>query len=221
LTDPQRWAVRARVRQELGLPTGGRPLLVVSVGRLAPQKGMTTLVEAFERVVGPGRTDPSTVLAVAGEGPERAALEARAGRAPAAPDVRLLGHRDDVVDLLAAADVVVSAAVWEGQPVWLQEALQVGAPVVATDVGGTALVLGGAGLLVDAGAGLVERLAATLGDVLEDDPGRDGLRARALARAGALPTAADALDAALTAYRDASPRATRRGPDARGPTNVT
>jgi glycosyltransferase involved in cell wall biosynthesis len=182
---------------------------------------MTTLVEAFERVVEQGRADPATVLVVAGEGPERAALEVRMGPASPSPDVRLLGHRDDVVDLLAAADVVVSAAVWEGQPVWLQEALQVGAPVVATDVGGTALVLGGAGLLVGAGAGLVERLAATLGEILADEAARERLRAGALARATGLPTAADALDAALAAYRDGPPRTTRRVPGARGPTNVT
>ena len=62
--------------------------------------------------------------------------------------VRLLGRRDDVPDLMAAADVVVSTARWEGQPLGVQEALGLGAAVVATDVGGTREVTGDAAVLV-------------------------------------------------------------------------
>ncbi|MFK5635964.1 MULTISPECIES: glycosyltransferase family 4 protein [unclassified Ornithinimicrobium] len=200
LSGERRTVLRDRVRRELGLGTEDRPLLVVNAGRLAPQKDQAALVDAFDQLVTTGEIDPAPVLVLAGEGPERTTLEARASTSSRLTDVRLLGHRDDVLDLLASADLVVSSAVWEGQPVWLQEALQVGAPVVATDVGGTALVLGGAGVLVEPGPGLVERLAAALREVLRDDTVRARLRVRALQRAAELPTATDALEAVLTAY---------------------
>jgi len=71
----------------------------------------------------------------------------------------------DIPELLAAADVAVSAAVWEGQPIWLQEALAAGCPIVATDVGGTAAVVGDAAVLTppgDAGA-LAAAVSGTIG----------------------------------------------------------
>lgn len=197
------------------VPIGPATPLVVSVGRLARQKDMATVIAAVRRLSGrlPAGTEP--VLLVAGDGPERPALEVALARARAEDGVRavLLGHRDDVPTVLAAADVVVSAARWEGQPVWLQEALQQGAAVVATDVGGTGLVLGGAGLLVprvpDATAdddltdGLVaQRLAIALSRVILEPDLRERLRRQALARAAELPTAGEAVDAALTTYRD-------------------
>ena len=97
--------------------------------------------------------------------------------------VRLLGHRDDVPDLLAAADVVVSSAVWEGQPVGIQEALHAGAAVVATDVGGTGgrrrrrRPAGAAGRPGLAGAG---------------DPRRRGARRRCATTSGRGPSSAPA-----------------------------
>ena len=120
--------------------------------------------------------------------------------------MRLLGHRDDVPDLLAAADVVVSSAVWEGQPVGIQEALHAGAAVVATDVGGTAAVVGDAALLVPAGDPV--SLSRAIRDVRAV---RRGARRPAVqggrAGSGELPTEADALEAALAAYRSVLPAA--------------
>lgn len=197
--------VRRQVRGELGLGDPG-PALVVTAGRLAPQKGLETLVEAHRRIEGerPG----SAVLAVAGEGPERSALEAQVAAAGLTGRVLLLGHRRDVPDLLAAADLVVSSARWEGQPVWLQEALQQGAPIVATDVGGTGVLLGECGLLVDPDApDLPGRLAATMAPVLRDPALAQDLRSRAGARARQLPDARDAVEAVLAAYAEPLRRA--------------
>ena len=118
--------------------------------------------------------------------------------------MRLLGHRDDVPDLLAAADVVVSSAVWEGQPVGLQEALHAGAAVVATDVGGTAAVVGDAALLVPpADAGLAgardpRRRRCTA-------PVRDNLRSRAVERAASCRPRPTPWRRPLTAYRSVLP----------------
>lgn len=206
----------AAVRAELGVPAGG--LLLVTVGRLAPQKGFDRLLDAVSLLEAARRAQdrvsvalPDFVLAVCGNGPQCAALQRRIEREQL--PVRLLGHRDDVPDLLAAADVAVSSARWEGQPVWLQEALAAGAPIVATDVGGTDTVLAGAGALVpdtdpDCVSGaLAQQLSAVLGD--------EGLRARlarrSRERATELPSVQDAVDAALAAYGRAAGGAGRVG----------
>lgn len=178
-----------------GLGIGPATPVVVTVARLTAQKGLTSLLDAVDLL-----RDPATgpVVLVAGDGPARSVLQQRID--DELLPVRLLGWRRDVPELLAAADVAVSSAVWEGQPIWVQEALAVGCPLVATDVGGTARVVGDAAVLVPSGdpaalAGAVARLLA--------DPGaREALRARALARAAELPDADDARDAALAAYAD-------------------
>jgi glycosyltransferase involved in cell wall biosynthesis len=186
---PRAFRDREALRQSLGVSAGTR--VIVTAARLAPQKDLPVLLDA---IAGLGLDE--VVLLIAGDGPMRAELAARIRR-DALP-VRLLGHRSDVPDLLAAADIVASAARWEGQPVWLQEALFAGAAIVATDAGGTAAVLGDAALLVPVGD--APALTAALRHVLEDPAARDALREAARSRAAELPTGADALAAALTAY---------------------
>ena len=190
---PRRTAVVDRYAVRAALGVGGRSSLAVVVARLAPQKGMELLLDAHRELV----HDVDLVTVVAGGGPMRGALQARidAERLP----VRLLGHRTDVPELLAAADVVVSSARWEGQPVALQEALHAGAAVVATDVGGTAAVVGDAALLVPPGDPI--SLSRAIRDVVRHGAVRDDLRSKAVERAEHLPTEDDALSAALTAYR--------------------
>lgn len=195
---------RGQVREALGLPDS--TLLVVAVGRLAPQKGFDRLLDALAAA---GTTSDDALVAIAGDGPQGRALQRRIDRAGL--PVRLLGHRTDVPDLLAAADVAVSAARWEGQPVWLQEALSVGLPIVATDVGGTEQVLDGAAVLVPADN--PDALGAALTALLVDEGLRADLRVRALARAAVLPTEEDAAQAASEAYRRAVSAAAVRDVD--------
>ena len=187
------------MRADLGV--GGRTALAVVVARLAPQKGLDLLLDAHRELAAGEPLDLVTV--VAGDGPLREPLQTRidAEHLP----VRLLGHRDDVPDLLAAADVVVSSAVWEGQPVGIQEALHAGAAVVATDVGGTGAVAGDAVLLVPPADPV--SLSRAIRDVVVHGAVRDNLRSRAVERAAELPTEADALAAALEAYRSVLPAA--------------
>src|SRR3954449_11707829 len=92
---PPAQRTRDEVRAELGIEEG-RPL-VVAIGRLHPQKGYDVLLDAVARWS--GRVDP--LVAIAGDGPLQEQLAARivAERLP----VRLLGRRDDVAELLAAA----------------------------------------------------------------------------------------------------------------------
>jgi glycosyltransferase involved in cell wall biosynthesis len=190
---------RTAVRAELGLDDD-TPLAVV-VARLAPQKGLDLLLDALVLLV--DRVE--VLVVVAGDGPLREHLAARAAEDDVA--LLLLGQRDDVPDLLAAADLVVSSALWEGQPVGLQEALHAGAPIVATDAGGTAAVLGGAGIIVANHD--PQALADAVADVLGSPDLTVDLRERARARAAELPTRADAVADAVAAYRRV-----RKGPGA-------
>jgi len=113
--------------------------------------------------------------------------------------VRLLGRRSDVSDLFVAADVVVSTAVWEGQPISVQEALQLGAPVVATDAGGTREVTGDfAAVLVPVGDAVA--IAAAVARLLADPEERAGLATRARARASELPDLTEVVAQLCRAY---------------------
>ncbi|HTY71121.1 MAG TPA: glycosyltransferase family 4 protein [Actinomycetes bacterium] len=144
------------VRTRLGL---GDDPLVLAVGRLAPQKDYPTLLDAAARwrEIGP-------VVAIAGAGPLDGQLRHRVESEHLR--VLLLGSRDDVADLLAAADVVVVPSRWEARALVAQEALRAGVPLVASRVGGLPELVGDAAVLVPpadpvALAGSVERI---LGD---------------------------------------------------------
>lgn len=172
-------------------PVGPGPLRVLTIARLAPQKGLSTLLDAA--AICARRAPGAVTVSVAGDGPERTALAARiaAERLP----VVLLGRRPDIAALLAAADVVVSAAVWEGQPVALQEALHAGRAIVATDAGGTREVTGRAAALVPVGD--AEALAAAV-LALRDPGARRRAEEASRARAALLP-GPDALASQLRA----------------------
>ncbi|GLZ06767.1 glycosyl transferase [Actinomadura sp. NBRC 104412] len=177
-------AARADLREELGV--GERPL-ILTVGRLAEQKGLPTLLDASE---GWGRRTPPPLVAIVGNGPLEERLRARID-AEDLP-VRLLGRRADVPALLAAADVAVVPSVWEGQPLIVQEILRAGRPLVATRVGGIPGMVDDAALLVPPGdAAALER---AVNDVLDDPALAARLGAEAARRGADLPTEADAVD---------------------------
>ena len=186
----------AGVRAGLGIAGGeDRVPLVLTVARLAPQKGLGTLVEAARRW---RDRDPAPLLVIAGEGPllDGLARDAEAARAR----VSFLGRRDDVPALLAAADVVVAPSAWEGQPLVVQEALRAGRPLVASRVGGIPDLTGqDAALLVPPGDAAA--LSAAVLSVLDDPALSARLSQAAARRSAALPSEQDALDAALAAYR--------------------
>ncbi|MFI6927597.1 glycosyltransferase family 4 protein [Nonomuraea spiralis] len=180
------------VREELG--AGDRPL-VLTVGRLAQQKGFDTLLEV---AAGPWEA-PVPLFAVAGEGPLRTELQERI-RERGLP-VLLLGDRDDVPDLLAAAAVVVNCSRWEGLPLSLSEALMAGKPVIASAVGGIPWLVGDAGTLVPYGD--AEGMRGALRKVLAE-PGIARTMAEAAARRGReLPDGDDAVESVLGVYEAA------------------
>ncbi len=168
---------RAPARQALGLPADA--FVVAAVGRLVPVKGFDLLVQAL-----PALRDalPDALVLVAGDGPERERLAARAERLGVLDHVRLLGSHTDVVDVLAAADVLAAPSRNEGMGRALVESMALGVPVVASTVGGIpAVVDDDVGRLVasdDAGA-----LAAALIELGTDRRLRAKLAAAARARA--------------------------------------
>jgi glycosyltransferase involved in cell wall biosynthesis len=173
-----------------------RPL-VLAVGRLVPQKGFGTLLEAAASW---RDIKPEPVLVIVGQGPLEAALKSQA--AALQLDARFPGQRDDVPALLAAAAVFVLPSVWEGQPLILQEALRAGVPVVATRVGGIPELTGQDAILVPAGD--PDRLADAVRAVLTDPALATRMRQAAVDRARALPTPQDAVASALAEYARAA-----------------
>ena len=157
---------------------------VLVIARLAPQKGLHDLLDAAGMLEEPD----SIRIRVAGDGPLHDELEARIRREQL--PVELLGRRHDVPELLAACDLVVSAAHWEGQPVSLQEALRAGRAIVATDAGGARWVTADAAHLVPVGdpAALAAGITA-----LRDPAARRIAEEASRRRALELPTAADLL----------------------------
>ena len=157
---------RAEARAALGL--GPQERVALTVGSLTPQKAQHVLLEAFARVVA---EVPGSRLLIAGEGPLHSALQARRDALGLAESVWFLGAREDVADLLLAADVFTLSSRREGLPVTLLEAMRAGRAVVVTRAGGCAEAVtegvSGALVPVDAAASLGAALGALLAD-----PGR-------------------------------------------------
>ena len=189
---------------------------VVAVGSLVPRKGHDVLVEAAARL---GTAVPAVRVAIVGEGPERARLEA-AIRATGAP-VTLLGARSEAetLALVAAARVAVLACRVapdgdeDGVPVALLEAMALSVPVVSTPVGGIADLFDGgrAGGLVPENDPAA--LAAAISRLLGDDRLRVTLAERGRARVAERHDLAACAAALAASWRPASrsPTNGRRG----------
>ncbi len=119
-----------------------RPI-ILTIARLDRQKGQCYLLQAASRI-------PEALFVLAGDGPDRARLEAQARELGVYNRIVFLGHRQDIPDLLAACDVFVLPSLWEGLPLAVLEAMAAGRPVIATEVDGTgeAVTHGETGLLV-------------------------------------------------------------------------
>jgi glycosyltransferase involved in cell wall biosynthesis len=169
---------RAAVRAEFGVGPG-RPL-ILSVGRLHPQKRYDVLADAAARW---RDLSPPPLVVIAGNGPAYMPLAQHisAARAP----VTLLGHRTDVSDLLAGADLAVVTSDWEARQLFAQEALAAGVPLVATAVGGLPGLVGDAARLVPPGD--VDALDAAVRELLDDPELRARYARRGPAQAATWP----------------------------------
>jgi len=153
-------AARPTARRQFGLFPPD--LAIVCVGRLHRQKGLVHLLGAFHALL---QLQPTARLFLAGDGPDRPALEATVGALRLGPFVRFLGTLAEPWPLLAAADIFALPSLWEGMPNALLEAMAAGRPAVATAVGAVPemVVDGHEALLVPPGdAGALARALATL-----------------------------------------------------------
>ena len=148
-------------RASLGIPDDWQ--IVLQVGRMDPQKAQHLLIEAFADVV---QRHPKTMLLLAGDGELRPKVEAAIARHSLAANVRILGFRDDVPDLLRVADVFAFSSLWEAMGRSLIEAMLVGRAVVAPAIYGIPEVVehGETGWLYDVGE--TSQLAAGISHLL-------------------------------------------------------
>lgn len=151
------------VKAELGIPV--EALVVGAVGRIAPQKGFTYLLEAAAAIL---PQFPQTRFVIVGDGPDQDALRAQADSLGISASVIMTGHRWDVPRLLAAFDVFALPSLFEGTPLTLLEAMASGKAIVSTAVDGCGEVLSDekSALLVEAqnSRQLGGALARVLGD---------------------------------------------------------
>ncbi|MBU1249270.1 MAG: glycosyltransferase [Proteobacteria bacterium] len=140
---PQPGAV-GRLREKLGIPEGHA--LAGMVARFDPMKDFPTLLTALART-------PNLSLALCGQGldSDNLTLARWLNQAGVADRVHLLGHRADVVDLLAGLDIYVSSSRGESFPNVVAEAMACGVLPVVTDVGASAEVVGETGRVVHPG----------------------------------------------------------------------
>ena len=182
-----RAAVRAEFRLTPDIP------LIVSVGRLHPQKRYDVLIEATARW---RDLTPPPMVVVAGSGPSYMQLAQRASEVRA--KLYLLGHRTDVPDLLAGADLAVITSDWEARQLFAQEALHAGVPLVSTAVGGLPGLVGDAAVLIPPGD--VDALDAAVRGLLADPARRAEYAARGPRQAATWPTEQDTVADVIAAY---------------------
>lgn len=184
--DRERWRTAERAGFMAGHGLDPRRPVVLTLARVAPQKGLEALAGACES----SGTDAQWVLVGPGQ-EEIAALVPERG-------VHLAGATQDVSSWLLAADVLVVPSEWEARALVVQEAMAAGTPVVATDVGGLPDLLHEVGVLVPPAprSTFAGRLAGAVDEVLGDP-----LRSSRLARAArGRARTWDGLDASATRW---------------------
>jgi glycosyltransferase involved in cell wall biosynthesis len=143
----------------------GQGPVIGFVGRLAPEKGVSCLVEAMGKVV---KSHPEARLAIVGDGEERPHLEALSESLGISARVFFLGSQDNLPSCIAAMDIVVLPSLSEGFGLAAVEAMSAGRPVVASAVGGLVEIIkdGATGFLVPPND--PDALAARLTTILSD-----------------------------------------------------
>lgn len=130
--DPSEWNVaREEARARLGLQP--EDFVVASVGRLHEQKGYEYLLSAVRHLL---QDLPGAIFLIAGYGPLEEQLKARSRELGVASNVRFMGYRRDVPDILGACDLYVLPSLWEGMSNAVLEAMAAGRPIIATSVDG-------------------------------------------------------------------------------------
>lgn len=164
------------VRAELGMATDS--VVVLFIARFTAHKQPLTLIRAFARAL-EQLAGMDVQLLMVGDGDEKEAGVALAGELGLEGKARFLAFRQDVPDVLHAADIFVLPSLWEGLPIGLLEAMAMRKAVIGTRVDGTREVLqdGDNGLMVKSGD--VDALAAAIVRLVRDKALRESLSSRA------------------------------------------
>ncbi|MEV7342569.1 glycosyltransferase family 4 protein [Streptomyces sp. NPDC093544] len=186
--DPDR--LRHKARAELGAIE--RPLLM-AVGSLDRHRGYDVLLDAARAW---RDLDPLPLLVIAGEGPLRTVLQRRIE--DEGLPVRLVGRRDDITELLTAADLALLPSSWESRSVLAQEALHARVPLVTTAVGGIPDLVGDAAELVPYGD--AQALAEAVVRLLQDPVRREFLKEKGVLQAATWPTEDETVAQVLSVY---------------------
>jgi glycosyltransferase involved in cell wall biosynthesis len=109
-------------------------LLIIFIARFTAHKQPLSLIKAFAEAI---KKDPLLELLMVGEGDEKATALEMVADLKLTNNIHFLPFRQDVPDLLAAADIFVLPSLWEGLPIGLLEAMSMGKSVIATNVDGT------------------------------------------------------------------------------------
>lgn len=202
---PVREGNRKVTRGALGVQD--RELLILAVGTLEERKAHLLLLQALAALPPEARELPWKVAIACGRGgPMQAAIEEYIRRHQLGDRVQILMYRDDVPDLLAAADIFAMPSLWEGLPLALLEAMVAGKAIVASQTSGIpeAVEHGVGGLLVKPGD--INGLSMALNELLSDV----ALRARLGTQAGVIGrerfTIAAMVDQYVDLYRQVDQR---------------
>ncbi|MGB7203601.1 MAG: glycosyltransferase [Pyrinomonadaceae bacterium] len=126
-----------KLREEIG--ASDNEIIVGFLGRLTEIKNVSLLLNAAALSAS---TEMKLRFIIVGDGQLRARLEAESRSLGLRDRVTFLGHRSDVLELIAGMDIVALSSLNEGTPLSLIEAMASGVPVVATGVGGVVDLLG-------------------------------------------------------------------------------
>ena len=161
---------RAGVRAALGIAADAT--VVGFLASFTEQKQPGLFLDAAATLLAEGR---DTIFVLGGDGSQAARIRGRI--AGLGPQVRDIGHRRDLPDVLASLDVFVLPSLWEGMPLTVLEAMRAGTAVVASDVDGTSEVIadGVTGRLVPAADGVA--LTNAIRDLLDDADARHRMAA--------------------------------------------
>ena len=121
---------RKKIRQELSL---GESFVWLAVGRLEEQKDYPTMLQAFSQV---RPLFPDSLLLICGEGSLENKLKNLVDKLSLQNQVKFLGVRSNIPEIMNGVDGYVMSSAWEGMPGVLLEASATGLPIVATDVSG-------------------------------------------------------------------------------------
>ena len=127
---------RQKKRMELGI-AGKGPVIGLGV-RLSRQKGITYLLQAMPEII---KRYPDITLVIAGKGDCEEDLKREAADLGIEKNTLFIGLRLDMSEVLKVLDLYVLPSLWEGLPIVLLEAMAVGCPIVATNVGGNHMAI--------------------------------------------------------------------------------